>query len=407
MGTSVLSFFLLATSHVETAGDVVRQILYALLVLGGLWGAVWANGRLFGRKILPWLDGLKTRESGVLAPEKQTRIVRKLLRAVQGVIDLAMGLVALLLLFDIFPFTRSWVNTLLGWVWRPLEDILVRVWHFVPDLLVIVVALVVTKFVVRWLRLLSLAVQSGKLTVPGFYADWAHTTYVLVRTLLYIITFVFIFPYLPGAENKVFQGVSVLVGVVVSLGSTSVVSNLMSGLVITYTRPFLKGDYVKIGTVRGAVVEKTPFVTRIQTYQKEWVTIPNAQVLSGNVVNYTTAARAEGGVALATTITIGYQVPWRTVHELMVAAAGRTTGIVAMPEPYVLQTSLDGSYVSYELCAYTLTPEHQSTIYSELHKNLQDVFAEAKIEILSPEYRAERMGNGSTVPAVSDDKNTA
>lgn len=226
----------------ETTFALLRQVGLSLVVVGVLWAVVWGNGWLFKHKIFPWLEGVKARGAGVLDPDKQARAARGLLRAGQWAINLAMGVVALLLLFDIFPFTRR----LAGWVWSPLEAILVGAWNFLPDLLAIVVAFVVTKFVVRWLKLLSEAVQSGKLTIPGFYPDWAHTTYVLLRTLLYILTFVFVFPLLPYSDSKAFQGVSLLVGVVVSLGSTSVVSNWMSGLVITYTRPFLKGDYVKI-----------------------------------------------------------------------------------------------------------------------------------------------------------------
>ena len=398
--------------HSRNIWVILRQLGLALAVAVALGAAMWGNGLLFRKKLLPWLqskqtkwfNGFTVRGFEVLDPERQAQAVRWVLLAVKWALNLAMTYAALLALFSIFPLTQRFAAALFGWVWNPLKGILIGAWNFIPNLLTIVVVLVVVKYVVRWIKRLSVAIQTGKLTLPGFYPDWAHTTYTLIRTALYVLAFIFIYPYLPGADNKVFQGVSVLIGVVVSLGSTSVVSNLMGGLVITYMRPFLRGDYVKVGDVTGTVVEKTPVVTRIETFKKELVTIPNAQVLSGNVVNYTAPTRGSGkGVALSTSITIGYDTPWRSVHEMMLTAAGRTAEVESTPAPYVLQKALDNSYVAYQLCAYTLRPEDMHQIYSDLHKNLQDVFAEHGVEILSPEYRAEREANRSTVPPIADD----
>ena len=163
-----------------------------------------------------------------------------------------------------------------------------------------------------------------------------------------------IFPYLPGSDSPIFKGMSVFLGVMFSLGSSSVVGNLVAGYVITYMRPFVIGDRIKIGDLVGDVVEKTAFVTRIKTPKKEFITIPNSNILSSHVVNYSTSKHEDGGIVLHTTVTIGYDVPWKKVHELLIKSAVEVESILLNPAPFVLQTSLDDFYVSYQLNAHTL-----------------------------------------------------
>lgn len=389
---------------------IFRQVGLSLLVLIGCGVVVWLIAFLFRRKVNPfmnskqdiWFKGLKIRTYEILDSGRELALIQFVVKIFKWFLTLLAIYIALPLLFNIFPFTQRLANTLIGWILNPIKKIFIGIWHYIPDLLTIVVVLFVMRYVLKSIKVLADEIQQGKLVIPGFYPDWAHTTYSLVRILVYILTFISIFPYLPGSDSKVFQGVSVLVGVIFSLGSTSVISNMMAGLVITYMRPFLKGDHVKIGDVMGDVLEKTPFVTRIKTYRKEIVTIPNAQILSGNVINYSTTAREEGGIAFSTTITIGYDVDWRKVHSMMIEAALRSDLIIKDPAPYVLQTSLDDSYVSYQLCAYSITPQKQARVYSELNQNIQDVFNENNVEIMSPLYRAVRNGNPTTVPPATE-----
>jgi small-conductance mechanosensitive channel len=224
-------------------------------------------------------------------------------------------------------------------------------------------------------------------------------TFNIVRVLLYAFMFIVIFPYLPGSESPVFQGVSVFLGILFSLGSSSAISNAVAGLVITYMRPFKIGDRIKIGDLTGDVVEKSLLVTRIRTIKNEAITIPNSTILSGHTINYTTSAN-DKGLIIYTGVTIGYDVPWKKVHEMLIAAANSTSGILneENKKPFVLQKSLDDFYVSYEINAYTTETNRLAVIYSELHQNIQEKFREASIEILSPHYKAERDGNASTVP---------
>ena len=192
-------------------------------------------------------------------------------------------------------------------------------------------------------------------------------------------------------------------GILFSLGSSSAIANAVAGLVITYMRPFRLGDRVKIGEVTGQVIEKTLLVTRVRTTKNEDITVPNASILSGHTINYTSSSK-ELGLVLHTSVTIGYDVPWRQVHELLIEAAVATNGVNISKEPFVLQTSLDDWYVAYQLNAYTDTPEFMPRIYSELHANIQDKFNEAGVEIMSPHYRAVRDGNAITIPKEPDGK---
>jgi len=241
-------------------------------------------------------------------------------------------------------------------------------------------------------------IHSEKLKVSGFHADWAMPTFSIVKFLLYAFMFVLIFPFLPGSDSNIFKGVSVFIGVLFSLGSHSSIANVVAGLVITYMRPFKVGDRIKIGDVTGDVIEKTLLVTRLRTPKNEEVTIPNSSVLSGNTVNYSTMARTVG-LIIHTTVTIGYDVPWKKMHQALLNAADRTEAILKEPKPFVLQTSLDDFYVSYQINGYTRETNRFNRIYSSLHQNIQDCCNEMGIEIMSPHYRAQRDGNNTTIPA--------
>jgi small-conductance mechanosensitive channel len=209
-------------------------------------------------------------------------------------------------------------------------------------------------------------------------------------------TAVVIFPF-PGSNSPAFRGISVFLGVLLSLGSTSAVAHGVAGTILTYMRSFSVGDFVKIGDAVGEVVEKTLLVTRVCTQKREIVTIPNGSVLGGVVVNYSAEAR-KGGVIFYTKVSIGYNAPWRKVHELMISAALSTRDILESPEPFVLQSSLDDFYVSYELNAFTNHPENMQRIYSDLHQNIQDKFNEGGTEINSPHYTSLRDGNRVAMP---------
>lgn len=344
-----------------------------------------------------WFKGLSFRKTQLIDANKETSLVLVFAKLMRYALIVLLLYLTLPIIFSIFPLTQRLADVLFAYILSPIKVIVQAFLGYIPELITIAVIVAVTRLLLRFLRFVSVEIENERLSVPGFFPDWAKPTYNIVKVLLLAFMFVVVFPYLPGSDSPVFKGVSVFLGIVFSLGSTSIIGNMIAGLVITYMRPFKIGDRIKIGEVDGSVVEKTAFVTRIRTPKKEFITIPNSNVLSSNVINYSNS-KLQGGMIVHTTVTIGYDVPWRKVHQALVNAAKQTANLNMGIAPFVHQTSLDDFYVSYQLNAHTNEPDKLPAIYSELHENIQDRFNEEGIEILSPHYRAARDGNKIAIP---------
>ncbi len=345
-----------------------------------------------------WVKGVKIRNYELFTVQSQMSAMKFVLNAIRWLIIILTIYLAFPVLFKIFPWTEDFANTMFGYVLTPLKKIMLGIWHYLPNLITIIVIIFVFRYVNKGIKFLRDEVKSGALHIPGFYPDWATPTYQIIRILMFAFMLVVIFPYLPGSDSPVFRGVSVFLGVLFTFGSSGSLSNIVAGLILTYMRAFKIGDRVKIGDVTGDIIERTLLVTRIRTIKNEDITIPNATVMNNHTINYTSASKRLG-LIVHTTITIGYDVPWRKVHELLIDAALSTEMIQQFPKPFVLQTSLDDYYVSYQINAYTKKPAKQAVIYSNLHQNIQDKFNEAGVEIMSPHYQTLRDGNQTTIPA--------
>ena len=300
-------------------------------------------------------------------------------------------------MFSQISYTRGFGEKLMGYILKPIRFLGESFSTFLPKLLFIIIIVVAVRYLIRGLGYFAQQVRTERIKFDGFFPDWAFPTFNLVRVLIIIFTLVIIFPYLPGAGSDAFQGISVFIGLLLSLGSAGAISNVISGVILTYMRPFRVGDRVKINDIMGDVMSKNLLITKVKTLKNEEITIPNATLLGGGIVNYTALA-AEHGLVLHTTITIGYDVPWKQIHTLLITAAKQTNLIEKSPEPFVLQKSLDDWYVAYEVNAYTKVSHKVPKIYSDLHANIQDVFNAAGVEIMSSHYLALRDGNQVTVP---------
>ncbi len=252
-------------------------------------------------------------------------------------------------------------------------------------------------YLIKLLRIFFKGIEEQRISISGFYPEWASPTFTISRFLVIAFLVIVAFPYLPGKDSPAFQAVSIFFGVLLSLGSTGAVSNIIAGIVLTYMRAFKIGDTVRIADTNGDVVEKTMFVTRIRTVKNVEVAVPNAMVLNDHIINYSALAEKEG-LILHSKVTIGYDAPWQLVHELLKQAATETESLLKTPEPFVLQTSLDDYYVEYEINAYTNKPREMSRTYNELHRNIQDKFHEAGVEIASPGLMAYRDGSKPNIP---------
>jgi small-conductance mechanosensitive channel len=344
-----------------------------------------------------WIRPLRIQRLELLSAAQATEIVLFAARVMRVAVIVLLIYIFLPSVFSFFPWTRGLANTLFGWTLGPLGSAWNAFVGYLPNMFTIAVLVVVFYYILKFIHLLFTGLRRGTLSLPGFYRDWAMPTYKIVRFLVIVFAAIVIFPYLPGSQTPAFRGISIFLGVLISFGSSSAIANVVAGVVMTYMRPFQIGDRVKIADTVGDVVEKTLLITRIRTVKNVDTTVPNAMVLSSHIINYSSTVK-QGGVILHTGVTIGYDVPWRHVHELLQAAAAETADVLTDPKPFVLQTSLDDFYVSYELNACTDKPNVMARIYSELHQNIQDKFREAGVEIMSPHYRAERDGSARTIP---------
>ncbi|GJM16634.1 MAG: mechanosensitive ion channel protein [Thermodesulfobacteriota bacterium] len=300
-------------------------------------------------------------------------------------------------IFSFFPKTRGVSAKLFDYFIDAISFVLGAAWGYLPNLVTLIVIFAFGYYLIKLTRLFFKGVEEGRISLSGFYPEWASPTYAISRFLIIAFLIIVAFPYLPGKDSPAFQAVSIFFGVLISLGSTGAVSNVVAGIVLTYMRAFKIGDTVQIADTNGDIVEKTMFVTRIRTVKNVEITVPNAMVLNDHIINYSALAENEG-LVLHSKVTIGYDVPWKEVHDLLKEAAKATEGLEKEPEPFVLQTALNDFYVEYEINAYTKLPRIMSRTYNELHRNIQDKFNEAGVEIASPSITMYRDGNQSNIP---------
>ena len=382
---------------------ILRGVFYTVLATFALWPVLWVLQRV--------RFALRDRVERQLQTRSQleNRSPRQISITYLGPLGLAVGsLLRWLFIFAVveayitvtlgfFPHTRPISLSMLRWLFSQLGFLAESALDYLPNLMVVAVIALIAHYMIRLLRLIFGEIQRGELRIRGFYPDWAEPTDKLLRILVLAFALVVAFPYLPGAKSSAFRGVSIFLGLLLSLGSSSAVANAIAGVILTYMRSFLIGDWVQIGDTTGEVIEKNMLVTRVRNPKAEIITIPNATVMSGAVKNYSIEAR-KSGVIFHTTVTIGYDVPWRTVHQLLIKAALATQDVLQQPPPYVLQKGLDDFYVAYELNVYTAAPSQGMRTYSALHQNIQDKFNEAGVEICSPHFAALRDGNASAIP---------
>ena len=372
--------------------------LLVFLCLGWLWKRI---GR-FVQNLIPWVATLTSARAQLQNWQVLTPlVVETRLRQLWTVIY-RLGWLMLLYIYasfslSFFSWTKDISGKLLSFLLGPVGQISQWFVDQLPNLMMIVVVLFFSRYALRLIHTVFRQLQNGNLKLDGFYAEWAEPTYRIVRLLWVLLILVVIFPYIPGSNSEVFKGVSVFVGVLVSLGSSSLMSQIMAGAALIYTRAFRVGDRIKVGDVVGDVLEKGLLAIKLQTVKNEEITIPNATMLSSHVMNYSLLAEGPG-LILFTEVTIGYDVPWRKVHELLLRAAQETGGILDQPSSFILQRALNDFYGVYQLNAYTRQPQNMLEIYSELHQRIQDIFFEAGVEIMSPHYIAVRDGNALAIP---------
>ena len=380
-----------AESYVQDGGLAVVTTLIFLII----WFVVRKlsrkeiaaiEKRFAGQQMFKFVDG----DSIVTVNNYAIRFVRLVLMVWVFIIYLNLVL-------SFFPWTFNLSARLFEWISTPVIHFGHGFVDHLPNLFALLVVIAITSFVLRSLKHLFEQIGEGKVRISGFYRDWADPTYRLVRIVIVVFAGVVAFPYIPGSSSPAFKGISIFMGVLVSLGSSSAVGNIVAGLVLTYMRPFVNGDFVEISGMRGIVVSRETFSTRLKTPTNEIISIPNASVSTNHIINFSRMAE-KGGVNVGVEITLGYDIPWRTVYELLTASAKDVPDVLENPPPKVLQLELGDFYVKYKLIVSTRHPERRFPIRSNLSQNIQDNFAAAGVEIMSPHYQANRNGEDITIP---------
>ncbi len=341
------------------------------------------------------IGGLRLFNTQILSADRVADLITEILRIVRFTLYLILVYIYINLVLSFFPWTMGLARLLIGYLKTAVTTVGAGVVDYLPSFSFLIVIIVITTYFLKLIRFFFAEIESGDIVIEWFYQEWAKPTYKLIQFLVLAFAVTVSFPYLPGSSTPAFQGVSIFLGVLVSLGSSSAISNIFAGIILTYTRGFLVGDRVQIADTVGDVVDKTLFVTRVRTIKNVVITIPNSAVLSSHIINFSAAGAAPHAAPLLlhTTVTLGYDIPWRTVYDVLIRAAEGTSAILGQPAPFVLQTSLDDFYVHYELNAYTEDPGVMARTYSELFERIQDLCQEAGIEILSPHFRALRDGS--------------
>lgn len=367
------------------AGYVLTATVLLVLVIVGLRLGFRRLERTIARRYGWRIDALKVKSVELLEAEQIWTGLRGALQVLHGLLLLVAVYLYLHFALGLLPWTRKLSFALLDMAIEPLLTIGQGIVKYVDNVVFLIILVFVIRYVLKLFRALFNAIRRGKVVFASFEPEWAWPTYRLIRILVIAFAIVVAYPYIPGSDSDAFKGISIFLGVLLSLGSSSAISNIIAGYTMTYRRAFKIGDRVKIGDTIGDVTEMRLLVTHLRSLKNEEVVIPNSTILNSAVINFSSLARDEG-VILHTTVGIGYEVPWRQVEAMLLLAAERTEGLAEEPKPFVLQRSLGDFAVNYELNAYCSAPRRMAALYTELHQNIQDVFNEYGVQIMTPAY---------------------
>ena len=374
---------------------LVNNSLAALAVTALLAALLWALSKLI-RWLVQWAErdvrrvgqDLANKAFHLFHASQFWALVAGLLRMIRTIVYLVLVYFYLNVVLGLFPWTRPIARTLIRFIINPLESLWLGFVAALPNLIFLGSLWIVTSYLLKFLRVIFRAIEQKRIQLEGFEPEWATPTYKIVRFLVIAFAVVVAYPYIPGSDSLAFKGVSVFVGVLLSLGSSSYIANLLAGLSMTYRGTFREGDRIRVGETVGIVEELKVMITRVRTPKNEIVIIPNSKILNTDVINYSQLSKTRG-LLLHTTVSIGYDAPWRQVEAMLIEAARNTQGLNQEPQPFVLQTSLSDFAADYQVNAYCSDVSNLPQIYSDLHANIQDVFNEYGVQIMSPAYIAD------------------
>jgi small-conductance mechanosensitive channel len=363
---------------------LVALVIQTLALLLIIWILRLIN-RLFQRWIKSRIDNFENKSFSLIKANQIWKIYNSIFRVLRIIIIAVFIAFSLNYILGLFPWTRNVSTYVMKLLVDPFISMGKGILHFLPDLAFLVVLYFVVRYLLKLSRLLFKGIQEGGIVIKKFDRDWAMPTYRIFRIFVIIFAVIIAFPYIPGSDSSAFKGISVFIGVLFSLGSSSFISNLIAGYSMIYRGAFKMGDYIKVGDQVGFVEAQEVLVTRMRTVKNEEVIVPNSTMLNSNIVNFSKNAR-EQGLIIHTVVGIGYETPWRMVDAMLREAADRTEGLLKQPPPYVLQLSLGDFAINYEINAYCDKTSNLALLYTILHQNILDVFNENNVQIMTPAY---------------------
>jgi len=375
------------TLLINSGYALIVTVLAALLLWGILRLFTWLYA-LAQKRIKARIEGLESKSHYIIDADQIWDVMRGFLRMMKVVAMLVVIYFYLNLVLGLYPWTRLFAQYLFAITLNPLRIIGLGLVNALPNIFFLVIFVFIIRYILKVTRLFFSGIERGRIHVKNFEREWGLPTYKIVRLLIVSFAVIVAYPYIPGSSSDAFKGVSIFLGVIFSLGSSSVLSNIIAGYTITYRRAFKIGDRIMINDLTGDVVDRSVLVTRLRSFKNEEIVIPNSIVLNSNIINYSSEARANG-LILHTNVGIGYEVPWRQVEAMLLMAAKRTPGLVTNREPFVLRKALGDFAVTYELNVYIAEPARTPALHSALHDNILDIFNEYGVAIMTPSYEAD------------------
>lgn len=376
----------------RTSGNLLRNGLQALLrtavlilLMFALYWFFRKVDQLLEKHVKRRIDKLEEKSHHLLRSQHIWSVLKNGVRLVRLMLMFSLIYVFFNFVLNLFPWTNHAAQALLGYVTKPLLVIMHAIVEYLPNIFFLTVFFLFIRYLLKLARTFFKSIGASQLRITGFDPEWALPTYRIFRTLVVLLSIVVAYPYIPGSHSEAFKSISILVGVLLSLGSTSITSNILAGYSIIYRRAFKVGDWVKIGGHVGKISQIRLLVTNMRSLKNEMIVIPNSALLNNEVINFSALAETNG-LILHTTVGIGYEVPWRQVEAMLLLAAERTLDLMRTPRPFVLQTALNDFSITYELNVFCSGPEKMSELYSDLHRNIQDVFNEYHVQIMTPHY---------------------
>jgi small-conductance mechanosensitive channel len=366
---------------------LMATLVFALAIVGVGWSRR-AIDRFLTRRLHARIHTVGIQSFELMRAERIWGVLTNGIRGIQTIVLLALVLVYLGFVLAQFPWTRGASRNMGAFALAPLQVIATGIVRNIPSLVFLAVLFFVVRLALRLVRLFFDAIEKGRVQLASFDREWAQPTYKIIRVAVIAFGLVVAYPYVPGSESAAFRGVSLFLGIVFSLGSSATISNVIAGYMMTYRRAFKVGDRIKVGNAVGDVIEMRLQVTHLRSVKNEEIIVPNSQILAGEVLNYSSLARAHG-LILHTEVGIGYETPWRQVEAMLILAAERTSGLVMDPRPFVLEKALGDFAVVYELNVYCSNVQGMTRLYAELHRNILDVFNEYGVQIMTPAYEGD------------------